>query len=437
MSISHVVVIGGGPVGLAAAAQLVRRGMEYTLLEAGDRVGASMREWGHVRLFSPWAMNLDPDAVTLLEPTGWVAPPAGENPTGAEIVANYLEPLAALPAIAQRLRLGARVVAVSRDGLSRLDTGDRGSTPFVVRYVRDGVEHELRATAVIDASGTWKTPNPLGAAGIQARGEQAASDRITYGIPDVRGAARERFAGRRVAVVGGGHSAANALLDLAALNADRPGASTTWVLRRPTAARLVGGGANDELAARGRLGTDVDRLVNEQRISIERGFRTDAVEVTDAGVYLADHDRRIGPFDEVVVATGLRPDLEPLRELRLDLDEIVEAPRALAPLIDPNVHSCGSVPPHGFIELSHPEPNLFMVGMKSYGRAPTFLLRTGYEQVRSVVAALAGDLDAASRVELVLPETGACSLRAGTSPAEAPSARDADAATAAAVGGCA
>ena len=127
-----------------------------------------MREWGHVRLFSPWAMNLDPDAVTLLEPTGWVAPPAGENPTGAEIVANYLEPLAALPAIAQRLRLGARVVAVSRDGLSRLDTGDRGSTPFVVRYVRDGVEHELRATAVIDASGTWKTPNPLGAAGIQA-----------------------------------------------------------------------------------------------------------------------------------------------------------------------------------------------------------------------------------------------------------------------------
>jgi hypothetical protein len=82
----------------------------------------------------------------------------------------------------------------------------------------------------------------------------------------------------------------------------------------------------------------------------------------------------------------------------------------MAPLIDPNVHSGGSVPPHGFIELSHPEPGYFIVGMKSYGRAPTFLLRTGYEQVRSVVAALAGDLDAASRIELVLPATGACSV---------------------------
>ena len=125
---------------------------------------------------------------------------------------------------------------------------------------------------------------------------------------------------------------------------------------------------------------------------------------------IGDGDRQIGPFDEIIVTTGLRPDLAPLRELRLDLDEIVEAPRALAPLIDPNVHSCGTVPPHGFMELSHPEPGFFIVGMKSYGRAPTFLLRTGYEQVRSVVAALAGDLDAASRVELVLPETGACSL---------------------------
>jgi thioredoxin reductase len=430
---SHVVVIGGGPVGLAAAAQLVRRGMDFTLLEAGDRVGASMREWGHVRLFSPWAMNIDPDAVALLERSGWAAPPAADHPTGAQIVADYLEPLAALPEIARRVRLGARVVAVSRDGHSRLDTGDRSSSPFIVRYVRGGVEHEVPATAVMDASGTWKTPNPLGAAGIPARGEHEAADRITYGIPDVGGPARERFAGRRVAVVGGGHSAANALLDLAALNAEAPGAPITWVLRRPTAARLVGGGAKDQLAARGRLGTDVERLVEDHVVEIERGFRTDSVEVTDAGVFLADHDRRIGPFDEIIVATGLRPDLDPLRELRLDLDEIVEAPRALAPLIDPNVHSCGSVPPHGFMELSHPEPGFFMVGMKSYGRAPTFLLRTGYEQVRSVVAALAGDLDAASRVELVLPESGACSL--GATPSQV--AALPEAAPAEAVGCCA
>ena len=117
--------------------------------------------------------------------------------------------------------------------------------------------------------------------------------------------------------------------------------------------------------------------------------------------------------DVVVNATGFRPNLDILREIRLDLDEIVEAPRRLAPLIDPNVHSCGTVEPHGFRELTHPEQGFFIVGMKSYGRAPTFLLATGYEQVRSVTAWLAGDTASASNVELVLPATGVCSTDAG------------------------
>ena len=134
--------------------------------------------------------------------------------------------------------------------------------------------------------------------------------------------------------------------------------------------------------------------------------------------------------DEVIAATGFRPDLTLLGELRLDLDDRVEAARALAPLIDPNLHSCGSVPPHGVDELSHPDAGFYMVGMKSYGRAPTFLLRTGYEQVRSVVAALAGDWEAARRVELVLPETGVCNRSAA--PASEPPRRRRAAARAAA-----
>jgi hypothetical protein len=119
--------------------------------------------------------------------------------------------------------------------------------------------------------------------------------------------------------------------------------------------------------------------------------------------------REVGPVDEIVAVTGFRPDLAMLGELRLDLDPAVESPRALAPLIDPNLHSCGTVPPHGADELRHPEPGLFVVGMKSYGRAPTFLMLTGYEQVRSVVAELTGDLAEARRVELTLPATGVCS----------------------------
>jgi thioredoxin reductase len=406
----HVVVIGAGPVGLTAAAHLANRKLPFTVLEGGERPGESVRQWGHVRLFSPWGLDVDPGAVALLRQIGWTPPPAGEHPTGDELVERYVEPLAAHPAIQPQLRLGARVTAVTRQGRSRLDSDGRADVPLVVRYEQAGVEHEITASAVIDASGTWGNPNPLGASGVLARGEAAARPRIHYGIPDVLDADRARYANKRIAVAGGGHSAANVLLDLAALRSTVPATTVTWVRRRPGAAHLVGGGANDELPERGRLGTELDRLVADQVIAVEAGFRADRVTLTDEGVRIGDGDRLVGPFDEVIVATGLRPDLGLSRELRLDLDEIVEAPRALAPLIDPNVHSCGTVPPHGFIELSHPEPAFFVVGMKSYGRAPTFLLRTGYEQVRSVVAALAGDLDSASQVELVLPETGSCSV---------------------------
>jgi hypothetical protein len=126
-------------------------------------------------------------------------------------------------------------------------------------------------------------------------------------------------------------------------------------------------------------------------------------------VILSAGDRSLAPVDEVIAATGFRPDWSMLSEVRLDLDPAVESPRALAPLIDPNVHSCGTVPPHGAEQLKHPDANLFVIGMKSYGRAPTFLMLTGYEQARSVVSAIAGDWEAARRVDLVLPETGVCS----------------------------
>jgi hypothetical protein len=125
-----------------------------------------------------------------------------------------------------------------------------------------------------------------------------------------------------------------------------------------------------------------------------------------------DHDLAV---DLLVPATGFRPDLVMLSELRLELDPAVDAPRQLGPLIDPEFHSCGSVTPHGEKILAHPEPGFYIVGMKSYGRAPTFLMATGYEQVRSIAAALAGDRAAAENVELHLPETGVCSIDLGGS----------------------
>ena len=407
-----VAIIGAGPVGLAAAAHLVQRGETPLVFEAGGSIAASVRSWGHVQLFSPWRYVVDDVARGLLEETGWRAPDPESYPTGASLVERYLQPLAALPAIAPHLRFHTRVVAVARQGFDKLKTAGREGAPFVLHVVTgDGHEEQVLARAVIDASGTSTTPNPLGANGLPAIGERALGNQVVYGIPDVRGDARECYAGKRVLVAGSGHSAFNALLDLAALAAEAPGTTITWAVRRgdDKMGQAYGGGANDALPARGALGERLRALVAGGIIQLVTGWRTDRLERTRDGIVVHAGERALPPVDEIIVATGLRPDLALLGELRLGLDPVVEAPSALAPLIDPNLHSCGTVPPHGVDELSHPEPGFYIVGMKSYGRAPTFLLLTGYEQARSVVAAIAGDWEAARDVQLVLPETGVCS----------------------------
>ncbi|RVC39878.1 flavoprotein, partial [Mesorhizobium sp. M4A.F.Ca.ET.090.04.2.1] len=271
--------------------------------------------------------------------------------------------------------------------------------------------------AVIDASGTWRTPNPLGAGGIAAEGEAEFADRIAYGIPDILGRDRALYGGRATLVAGSGHSAANALLDLARVADDEPGTTFIWTTRGTDLVRIYGGGDLDALPARGELGSDVRDLAESGRVQLVTGFATTAIREEDGRLIVegdtADGLRRIGPIDRIVAATGQRPDLSLTRELRLDLDPWLEGVRALGPLIDPNEHSCGDVPPHGHRELSHPEPGVYTVGIKSYGRAPTFLLLTGYEQVRSVAAALAGDVASADAVQLVLPETGVCTVPGG------------------------
>jgi thioredoxin reductase len=415
-NVHPVAIIGAGPVGLAAAAHLATRGEPFVLFEAGPSVGAHIAAWRHVQVFSPWRYNVDAVAAKLLRAHGWSEPEADGLPTGGELIDRYLGPLARLPQIEPCVRLDARITQITCAGYDKLTTAGRGAAPFALRVRRgDGRESTVLARAVIDASGTWSTPNPVGADGVPAEGEAAARERIVYGIPAPLGADRPRYAGRRALVVGSGHSAFNALLDLVALAAVVPATSITWAIRRQEAVQIYGGGAADALPARGALGTRLQRAVADGRVTLVTGFRTIAIHPTDGGVSVTGLDGRVlGPFDEIIAATGFRPDLGLTQELRLDLDPSLESPRALAPLIDPNVHSCGTVPPHGVAELSHPEPGYYIVGMKSYGRAPTFLMLTGYEQVRSVVAALAGDMDAARRVELTLPETGVCSSATGT-----------------------
>lgn len=412
----RVAVIGAGPVGLAAAAHLLERGLEPIIFEAGASTGAAIEQWRHIRLFSPWRFNLDAAAVRLLKPTGWESPRPTALPYGGELIDDYLAPLADLPAIASRLQTGARVIAVTRAGLDKTHVRDRDTTPFMVR-----VEHaagEVRdyiVSAVVDASGTWATRNPLGTSGLPAIGEDRATDRISSPLPDVSGRDRDSFAGRRVLVVGAGHSAANTLINLADVAKSNPETKILWAIRGATAQKVYGGGDADGLPARGQLGSRLRRLVESGAIELHAGFGIAALKNLDSGLTVESADGRTLETDVIVPCTGFRPDLEMLRELRLNLDPAVEAPTELGPLIDPEFHSCGTVPPHGAKVLAHPEKDFYIVGMKSYGRAPTFLLATGYEQVRSVAAALAGDQGAADTVHLELPETGVCSSDAGTS----------------------
>ncbi len=403
-----VVVVGAGPVGLAAAAELKGRGLPVLVLEQGASAGAAVHEWGHVRLFSSWRDLVSPVAEKLLAATGWTRPDDGAYPTGAEWAREYLDPLAA--ALGARVRFGAQVVGVSRRGRDRVVDAGREEQPFTVRVRSGAGEERMLARAVVDASGTWGAPGPLGGDGLPALGERAAADRISYRVPDFADDdVRERYAGRRTAVVGSGHSALTALVALAALAEEAPGTRVVWVLRRGEVGDAFGGGADDQLAARGALGERAKRAVEAGHIGVVTGFRAVEVRPGERGVVLVgEDDRELDPVDEVVALTGFRPDLAPLSEIRLGLDATLQAPVELAPLIDPNVHSCGTVYPHGAAELSHPEPGFYLVGMKAYGRAPTFLALTGYEQVRSIAAALAGDAESAARVELTLPETGVC-----------------------------
>ena len=409
-----LVIVGAGPIGLAAAANAAERRIDFVVLESGADAGAAIGEWAHVRLFSAWSELIDPAARRLLEAAGgWTAPDETAYPTGGEWRTAYLQPLADLldATASGSVRYGARVVGVSRAGRDLLVDSGRDQDPFAVHVETAGGPERLLASAVVDASGTWRQPNPIGADGYPALGERENAHQFAYGTPDFADSAvAERYAGKHVAVAGKGASAQGALIGLARLAARDPETRVTWLLRRPSVGDAFGGGDNDQLEERGKLGQAAKAAASSGHVTNVTQFRTESVVTHDDGrlTLVSTDGQRVEEVDEVIVVTGYRPDFGFLSEVRLDLDPALGSTRILADQIHPDHHSCGDVQPHGYRELAQPEPGLYLVGMKSYGRAPSFLAMTGFEQVRSVVAALDGDLEAADRVELVLPETGVC-----------------------------
>lgn len=412
-----VAVVGAGPVGLAAAAHLALRNQRFIVFEAGSQVASNVLSWKHIRVFSPWRYNIDKAARQLLDKTTWRSPDDEGLPTGGELYTQYFKPLSELPTIKSNTLLNSKVLAIGRKDTDKMKTWGREQVPFVVQVLRDNEIEQHEVKAVIDATGTWNSPNPIGSGGNYAVGEIENRDKIFYGIPDILNEHADRYNKKSVLVVGSGHSSINAIFELDKLKEKYPATEIHWVLRKKHVSDVYGGQEADALGARGALGIKIEQLVSDDRVNVYTPFQIQQLinkddKLTVVGVQ-EDEKFALPWIDEIISNTGSRPDFSFLREVRMSIDPSLESVAEIAELIDPNIHSCGTVRPHGEKELQHPDKNFYIVGSKSYGRAPTFLMATGYEQVRSIVAAIDGDMEAARNVELDLPETGVCSVDAG------------------------
>ncbi|HUP00439.1 MAG TPA: FAD-dependent oxidoreductase [Gemmatimonadota bacterium] len=394
----RMAILGGGPVGLECLLRAVREGWEATLFERG-RVGENVRGWGHVRMFSPLEMNLSEAARAVARDTCAWTPGSEELLTGNEYVARHLEPLAGSRELAGRVRTGTEVLAVSRGGLRKGDeiaTPARGRRPFWILVRDDRGERVESAEIVIDATGTFGSPNWLGPGGIPAIGETLAATAIEYRLPDITGSDRDRFAGRHTAVIGAGHSAATAIGWLGEVAAAWAGTTVTWVTRssdKQPVAEIAG----DPLPERER----VTRLANDAAGRapgwLEREVGASVLAVSGDG---GRHRLRVANggnprelvADRVLALVGYRPDLGLARELQVQTCWATEGTYPLAAALLSQTGGTADCLTAGAnldaATLKHPEGGFYTLGMKSYGRNPNFLIRAGLKQIDDLFALL-------------------------------------------------
>ncbi|MGQ0718329.1 MAG: hypothetical protein ACT4NP_13675 [Pseudonocardiales bacterium] len=403
----RVAILGAGPIGLDAALACLDNGWPCTVYESAASVAANVTAWSHIRLFTPWSMNVSPRMLGYLNAAGIAPPgPAEHCPTGGEFAEQLLRPLAELPALAAVIRRRTQVLAVARQGLLKheeIATQQRGSHPFRLLLAgphdgADDVERVEHADLLLDCTGNYGRANFLGDGGIPAPGELRVADRITSRIPDL-GREADEWAGRRVLLVGAGKSAQTVARDLAELVVERPGTSVVWAVR--AADPDWGEVPEDPLEQRQELVAVAQRLRSGAvpGVQVRTAVVIDSLRIpkhgTDDGVVVTLRSTT-GDVDELVVdriigLTGFLGDTSLYRQLQVHECYATAAPMNLSAALlgaaGDGSGDCLAQASHGVDALRVPEPNFFVLGMKSYGRNSTFLLRVGYEQVDEVVNA--------------------------------------------------
>ena len=372
---ARIAVIGAGPIGVEAALYARYLGYDVDIYER-HAVGEHLRQRGHVRLFTPWSANVTPLGLAALQAQdeAWQPPKLDEHSTCGELVDRYVAPLAHSDLIEDGLHEQTEVVAVGRPNLLKREMpGDaaRGDDLFrLLLRSADGTERTAEADGVIDTSGVLGTPNALGQGGVPAPGERACRESIDYGLTDVSGRDRAKFAGRRVLVVGAGMSAATTLVALSQLE---PKPQITWVTRREPSA--VSGAIdiieNDPLPIRVQLAHAANDLPGRGAVRHYPGGSIDTISRSPSGsllVKLTGLDAREVEVDRAIACVGQRPDVSLFAELQVEVEPCTDAPPALVTT----------------------EPNFYVLGAKRWGRNSAFVLADGHRDIRELFA-ISGD----------------------------------------------
>ena len=392
MTEPQIAILGSGPTGLEAALAAAERGLPFSLYEAAPHVAGHIRSWGHVSLFTPWSMNVSPRMRAALEAAGVEVPDGDGCPTGDELADRLLVPLAALPAIAPNLRLSSRVVAVGREGLLKheeISSPARAAQPFRLLIAdADGNERIEHASVVIDTTGTYSNPNLLGDGGIPAAGELALDGEVRRDLPNF--AQESDWAGKTILLVGAGHSAQTAVRDLAKLAEVAPGTRVIWAVRK--AVHSCGADDSDVLPERGQLLREAAALANggSPAVEVKPGVAIESLRRDGAKIEVALRSARgveTVAVDSILSLTGFVPDDRMYRQLQIHECYAFSAPMKLSAALlgaAGGGGDCLSQTSHGADTLVNPEPNFYILGIKSYGRNTNFLMRVGWEQVGEV-----------------------------------------------------